>query len=142
MEKISFDTGVRRYQIGNGVLQLNPTDPNLFARFEQVSKELADVEKEMEQRLQNTPADTSAVALLAEADERMKQLLNRLFGPENDFDQILGGVNLLAVASNGERVVTNLFAALEPVLTEGARQCAQVTGEEALAKARQRRENR
>jgi hypothetical protein len=47
MEKISFDTGVRRYRIGNGVLQLNPTDPNLFARFEQVSKELADVEREI-----------------------------------------------------------------------------------------------
>lgn len=142
MEKISFDTGVRRYRIGGGVLQLNPTDPNLFARFEQVSKELEAVEKEMEQRLQQTPEDASVLALLTEADGRMKQLLNRLFGPENDFDQILGGVNLLAVASNGQRVVTNLFAVLEPVLSEGARQCAQLTGDEAVAKARQRRENR
>lgn len=31
---------------------------------------------------------------------------------------------LLAVAGNGERVITNLFAALQPVLEAGARQCA------------------
>lgn len=139
MEKISFDNGVRQYKLGNGVLRLNPSDPNLFLRFEQVSGELAQIEKEMEEQLQNAPEGSSVVALLSEADSRMKQLLNRLFGPENDFDQILGGVNLLAVASNGQRVVTNLFAALEPVLTEGARQCAQLAGDEALAKAQQRR---
>lgn len=139
MEKISFDNGVRQYKLGQGVLKLNPSDPNLFLRFERISGELAQIEKEMEQRLQSAPEDASVVALLHEADSRMKQLLNRLFGPENDFDKILGGVNLLAVASNGQRVVTNLFAALEPVLTEGARQCAQLAGDEALEKARQRR---
>ena len=29
-----------------------------------------------------------------------------------------------AVAGNGERVITNLFAALQPILEAGARQCA------------------
>lgn len=139
MEKISFDSGIRHYRLGQGVLKLNPADPNLFLRFETVSEELAQLEKEMEQKLQESPEELSAVALLAETDRRMKGLLNRLFGPENDFDKILGGVNLLAVASNGQRVVTNLFAALEPILLEGAKQCAQVAGDAALAKVRQRR---
>ena len=62
--------------------------------------------------------------LMVQADEKMKGVLNWVFGPGNDFHKILGGVNLLAVAGNGERVVTNLFAALEPVLVEGAKQCA------------------
>ena len=47
-----------------------------------------------------------------------------MFGGDNDFHKLLGGVNLLAVADNGERVVTNLFAALEPVLVDGAKRCA------------------
>ena len=33
MEKLQFDTGVRRYRVGDGVLSFNPTDPNLYSRF-------------------------------------------------------------------------------------------------------------
>ena len=36
----------------------------------------------------------------------------------------VGGVNLLAMASNGQRVIGNLLDALQPVLLDGARQCA------------------
>ena len=78
------------------------------------------------------------VKLMQHADEKMKEILNWVFGADNDFHKLLGGVNLLAVADNGERVVTNLFAALEPVLVEGARRCA---GEQA-AKAKAKREAR
>ena len=53
-----------------------------------------------------------------------------------DFQKILSGVNLLAVADNGERVVTNLFAALEPVLVEGAKRCASQQAEAIRAKGR------
>ena len=45
-------------------------------------------------------------------------------------------MNLLAVADNGERVITNLFTALEPVLVEGAKRCAG----ELAAKAKSERE--
>ena len=69
----------------------------------------------------------------------MKQVLNGIFGGENDFETLLEGVNLLAVADNGERVVTNLFAALEPILTEGARRCAEDKTAEAVQKANARR---
>ena len=54
----------------------------------------------------------------------MKAILNWVFGGSNDFQKLLVGINLLAVAEKGERVVTNLFAALEPVLIEGAKLCA------------------
>ena len=70
------------------------------------------------------PTGTDAIQLLAQADQRAKGLLAEVFGPGNDFDAMLGGTNLLAVAGNGERVITNLFAALQPILEAGARQCA------------------
>ena len=76
--------------------------------------------------------------LMTKADEKMKGILNWVFGGENDFQQLLNGVNLLAVADNGERVVTNLFGALEPVLVEGAKRCA----DEQAAKARAKRSAR
>lgn len=70
------------------------------------------------------PTGTDAIQLLAQADQHAKGLLAEVFGPGNDFDAMLGGTNLLAVAGNGERVITNLFAALQPILEAGARQCA------------------
>ena len=55
------------------------------------------------------------------------------------FYAILQGVNLLAVTDSGERVITNLFEALQPVLVEGARRCASQTAQTAVAKANARR---
>ena len=42
----------------------------------------------------------------------------------NDLDAVLGGVNLLAMGSNGQRVIANFLTALEPILAQGVRQCA------------------
>ena len=33
MEQIKFDTGIREYRVGGGVMAFNPADPNLYARF-------------------------------------------------------------------------------------------------------------
>ena len=64
------------------------------------------------------------IDLLHRADGEMKQVLGWVFGPGNDFDVLLEGVNLLAVGANGERVVTNLFAALQDILEAGVERCA------------------
>ena len=69
----------------------------------------------------------------------MKEVLNWVFGNGNDFNKILGGINLLAVAGNGERVVTNLFAALQPILVAGAEACAKEKTASAGEKAKKRR---
>lgn len=124
MEKIQFDVGQRSYRInGAGILRFNPGDPNLYARFLEAVEKLKAVEAELSQQAENTQG-ADIVKLMTRADEKMKGILNWVFGGDNDFQKLLGGVNLLAVAENGERVVTNLFAALEPVLVEGARVCA------------------
>ena len=134
MEKIQFDVGQRSYRInGGGILRFNPGDPNLYARFLEAVPKLQAVEEELVQHAETLQGE-DIVKLMQQADEKMKGILNWVFSG-NDFHGLLSGVNLLAVADNGERVVTNLFAALEPVLTEGAKRCA---GEQ----ARLARENR
>lgn len=142
MEKISFDSGIKSYKInGTGVLRFNPGDPNVYARFLEAADKLQDVENALVEEARKLPdADGAGVVqLLARADKEMKQVLGWVFGEENDFDKILGGVNLLAVADNGQRVVTNLLAALQPVLVEGAERCAREKVDSAVEKAKARR---
>lgn len=137
MKKITFDTGLEEVLIGSGVLRFNPQDPNLYARFDQAADKLRAVEQEMITKAEAEGADV--VTILHDADRQMKDILGWVFGSGNDFDAILGGVNLLAIAQNGQRVVTNLFAALEPVLVDGAMACAKKRSEAAAKKAQSRR---
>ncbi|MBR4016475.1 MAG: hypothetical protein IKK11_01505 [Oscillospiraceae bacterium] len=142
MEKIVFDSGVRSYKInGGGLLRFNPGDPNVYARFMEAGEKLDGVEKSLveEAKALKEGDSTAVVHLLQKADREMKQILGWIFGQENDFDKILSGVNLLAVAENGERVVTNLLNALQPVLVEGAERCAREKITAAVNKAKQRR---
>ena len=131
MEKIQFDSGVRSYRInGGGILRFNPGDPNLYSRFLEAVEKLQEAEKDLTRQAETAQAQ-DIVKLMTQADEKMKNILGWVFGESNDFHKLLGGVNLLAVADNGERVVTNLFAALEPVLVEGAKRCAGQQAEKA-----------
>ena len=140
MKKIKFDTGLEEVVLGGGVLRFNPRDPNLFARFEAAAGKMQAVEKDMVEKARAAESDGLAVMkILQEADKAMKEILSWVFGAGNDFDTILQGVNLLAVASNGQRVVTNLFDALEPLLLEGAKCCAQHQAQQAVEKAKARR---
>lgn len=139
MEKIIFDAGIKEYQIGNGVLRFNPADYNLFARFFDANQKLQDVEAEMVEKGQHVTDGESVVRLMREADDKAKTILNEVFGGHNDFHEILGGVNLMSVADNGERVITNLIHALTPIITQGAEACVQSTVAEAKANREARR---
>ena len=131
MEKIQFDVGQRSYRInGEGILRFHPGDPNLYSRFLEAVEKLKEAEAELTRQAETAQGE-DIVKLMKQADEKMKSILNWVFGGDNDFHKLLGGVNLLAVADNGERVVTNLFAALEPVLVEGAKRCAGQQAEKA-----------
>ena len=135
MEKITFDAGLKRYRInGGGVLEFNPADPNLYARFMEAVEQIKQLEAELQQ-LSGDP-----LTQLCRMDRQVKKTLGWVFGGNNDFDMLLGKVNLLAVASNGERVITNLLQALLPVLTEGAQLCAGNQVQAAKAKAKARRD--
>ena len=66
----------------------------------------------------------------------MKEMLSWVFGAHTDFNEILGGVSLLAKGEYGDRVIVNLLSGLQPGMVEGAKICAQ----EAVQKAKSRRE--
>ena len=116
MENLELELGVVEYAIpGGGVLRFNPGDPNLYSRFAQAGGKLEEIEKMLTEQAQRQPV----LELLAEADRQIKQLLNWVFGGDNDFHRALGGVSLLSPAANGRTVAANLFEALEKVLTRG-----------------------
>ena len=138
MEKITFDSGVKAYKLGDGVLRFNPADPNLYARFMEAAEKIKALEEELSAQGQEASGQ-AALTLLQSADQKMKETLNWVFGEGADFDNLLGGVNLLAMGSNGERVATNLFDALEPVLVAGAKSCAAGQVQTAVNRAKARR---
>ena len=143
MEKIVFDSGVKEFRVnGKGVLRFNPADPNVYARFMEAGEKILEIEKQLQAKnLEQNPEEnsTEALKLLAQADSRMKEVLGWVFGGENDFSKILGGVHLMAVAENGERVIINLLKALEPILVAGAERCATEKIRTAKAQASVRR---
>lgn len=146
MEQLIFDSGIREYQInGKGVLRFNPSDPNVYARFVDAMDKIKAVESNMGAKAkalqsQDGQVDGEAVIrIMSETDKQMKAILNDIFGHGNDFDQILEGVNLMAVAGNGERVVTNLVSALQPIMEAGAKACADGEVQTAKLNREQRR---
>lgn len=118
MEKLTFDTGIKSYKVGAGVLKFNPTDPNVYARFLEILDSLSSLEEAL-----NKAAGSEAIAALAQADQTLKEKLAYVFRG-NDMDAVFSGVSLLAVGDNGQRLITNFLAAMEPILSAGARTCA------------------
>lgn len=148
MQKITFKTGVKSYEInGNGVLRFNPNDPNVYARFLDAVQEITDLEEKFAKKasaIDTSDEKTSGeefLRFMADADKEIKKILSEVFGEENDFNKLLGGVNVLAVAENGERVITNLFQALTPILQSGAENCATQQINDAKAARAQRKAN-
>ena len=125
--ELNIDTGVEEFRVnGRGVLRFNPADPNLYHRFFAAGAELDGYEQQRA---------AAGLALLNEYDGKIKKLLTGIFGAENDFDAILGGVNLAGVGANGKRVVQNLLEALTPILREGAERRLTAVADVAAARA-------
>lgn len=138
MEQLNFDSGVKEYQLPGGILRFNPTDPNVYARFMECTDKIRAVEQQMaakakiltDQKPNNIGEES--LKIMRETDTKIKTILNEIFGHGNDFDKLLDGVNLMAVGTNGERVISNLLGALQPVMEEGAKAC--VSSEVSAAK--------
>lgn len=146
MEKLLFDSGIREFQVNDtGVLRFNPGDPNVFDRFLSAKEQLEGIEAHLVEKgtalagRKDQVAGEESVRLMAEADKEVKAVLSRIFGPGNDFDEIMGGVNMMAIGGNGERVLTNFLAAITPILVEGAERCASQKISEATAAANEDR---
>lgn len=134
-KKLVFDDGLVRLDInGNGILTFNPSDFNVYERFYALSKELPELEKKYAAEVESVPENMGseqAVELAGrelirakEIDAEVKAKLSAVFGAGNDFDKLLGGVNIMAFGSNGERVISNLLTALQPYIEEGVKKHA------------------
>lgn len=132
MTKLTFDDGRVRLDInGNGMLVFNPSDFNVYERLYALIHELPELEKrysaEVEAPDEGTQDEQAAAVELAgrelirakEIDSLIKSKLSHVFGAENDFDKLLGGINLMAFGNNGERIVTNFLNAILPYVEEG-----------------------
>lgn len=145
MKKLTFDSGILEYEVnGNAVLRFNPSDPNVYSRFMEATEKIQTVEEKLvadAKMLNNENRDNHGelvLRILSNADKEVKAILTGVFGAENDFDQIMNGVNMLAPGSNGERVITNFLNALLPVFQEGIENYVNP----AVDKARQNRAQR
>ena len=127
--ELNIDTGVEEFRVnGRGVLRFNPADPNLYHRFFAAGETLDGYDAALTKALAGLDG-------LNEYDGKIKKLLTGIFGAENDFDAILGGVNLAGVGANGKRVVQNLLEALTPILREGAERRLTAAADAAAARA-------
>lgn len=150
MEKLTIDSGIKEYQINDsGVLRFNPSDPNVYVRFMEAIDKIQSVEdklvskaRELEKPENQERNGAAVLQLMAEADREIKKLLTEVFGEDNDFDKLLGGVNLLAVAGNGERVITNFLTVMQPIMVAGAESCAKQHADKAVAEAKLNRAQR
>ncbi len=151
-KKLNFDDGLIRLEINdNGVLTFAPSDMNLYQRFMAFSRELPALEEKYHTDIE-APEDGGQDAEIAltgklldqakEIDADIKRRLSEVFGPGNDFDKLLGGVNLMSFANNGERVITNFLRAITPYVEAGAKKYAQAEADGAVAAARAARAKR
>lgn len=147
---LQFDDGLLRLDVnGNGLLTFNPSDFNLYQRFFGLLKELPQLEKAYAAQVEQPDGQAGEGGSLElagreldrarELDREIKGKLSGVFGPGNDFDALLGGVNVMAVGNNGQRIITNLLDALAPYIEEGAERHMQDAAREARRSRDQRR---
>lgn len=145
-----FDDGLLRLDVnGNGLLTFNPSDFNVYQRFFGLLKELPELEKRYVSQVEQPTGESAEDGSLElagreldrahELDREVKDRLGTVFGPGNDFDALLGGVNVMAMGNNGERVITNLLNALAPYIEEGAERQMRDAAREARVNREQRR---
>lgn len=137
MRELNFDNGVQEIPVnGRAVLRLNPNDPNLYLRFKNAVNDIRRMESELDQKRAEVTDNLEILELLGMYDQKVKAMLFQVFGQENDFDQIFGGVSVMGVARNGELAITNFFNALAPIFDEAAKTYARSEAEHELAVAK------
>lgn len=155
-EKLVFDDGLVRLNVNdNGILCFAPGDFNLYQRFCSFLKELPEIEAQYKSGVEDVgavPENASEAEQLEaagkvldkarEIDLTIKKRLGAVFGGTNDFDQLLGGVNLMSWAGNGERVITNFLNAITPYLDNGVKRYMKDAAAGAVEKAKQNRAKR
>lgn len=136
MKKLNIDFGLEEFEINGKILRFNPSDINVYNRLMAAQDKIIAIEEKLEQRAEELPKEGTAeqvIKLMAEADAEMKAVLREIFGNQNDFEDIFAGVNVMTVAGNDERVITNFLAAIVPIIEAGAKRAARAQAAENAA---------
>lgn len=146
-EKLIIDDGVIALDVnGRGLLRFNPSDPNVYQRFMRFYRDLPGIQAEYqaveEQGKDNVAFAEGVLDQAKEIDRKVKGRLAEVFGPVNDFDQLLDGVNVLAYGKNGKYVIENLLEALLPYMEKGIKQYRENAARAAIAQAKEDRAKR
>ena len=87
MQSLIVDTGVEAFTLnGRGPLRFNPGDPNVYHRFFEAKETLEEMGTSLRSALDDLAAAGEAerteksLALLAEYDRQIKEMLGRVFG--------------------------------------------------------------
>lgn len=146
MQNLNIKTGMKEYQVveGGALLRFNPADQNIYSRFVNSIEKIKNIETEASKSATSVPetveeAGAEALRIMADADRKMKAVLNEVFGGGNDFDKILCGINLLAVNEDGKRIMEVFMEAITPILTDGAKTYADMEVATAKLNREQRR---
>lgn len=147
MEKLMFDNGIKEYEMPGGVLRFNPCDPNVYSRFMAAYEDIQKIEDDLVKNAKGITADGESrgraiLDIMTTSDKLVKEKLSEVFGKDNDFDQLMNGVNIMAVGRNGERIITNLMVALQPIIQVGINEMVNQKADQAAAQAAARREMR
>ena len=124
-KSLQFDDGLLRLDInGNGLLTFNPSDFNVYQRFFQLLQALPELEQQYVAQVEDSAGEAREEQPLQLAgreldrakalDREVKERLGTVFGPGNDFDALLGGVNVMAVGDKGGRGITKPLHAPAP----------------------------
>lgn len=87
---------------------------------------LSSLEKEVAEKSASAKNGMDMVDLLSEYDSKVKERLRYVFGQENDFEEIFDGCNVMAIASNGEMVITNFLNGIRPIIEDGIKEYAKM----------------
>lgn len=111
---------------GAGCCALTRQTRNLYHRFFAAGAELDGYDAALTKALAALDGDeqqraAAGLALLNEYDGKIKKLLTGIFGAENDFDAILGGVNLAGVGGQRQACGAEPFGGADADPARGRR---------------------
>ena len=117
MKSLNFDLGVEEYLLaGKVAVSVNPTDMNFLERLASAFEELDRIQEEVRASREKITDDREVFPVARELDEKMRAILNALFGKEI-CEPLFGGMNLFA-SSGGLPVWANLILAVTDEVQE------------------------
>ena len=163
MAKLGFNHSVEEHTIigvsGKEVakLYIDNGDSNLIDRFRAFVDEFDTIDAKFKAAREHMPAEAvtddgavdpalwDAGKAIREADLYVKAQLAKVFGEENDFDEIFQRANVMSVTLNGNTALENFLEAVAPLIQGGveARQEAmKAKASDAVIAAKQNRAQR